>query len=293
MDIASRSDYEGAFREHDYINFIKQDKSLYRMLDVNESMSNMPAAWGVQTIAGYHAAKVRAYQDIVDITGNYHGNAIINPFMWSMLNCKYVIANGAVDSVMGRMSAVFVSQEQAQGPDGKPAKTIVWQNNAVLPRAFFVRGYEVKPAKEFLDLMRMGSFNPKDVMFFDKKPEGMLATSEDAIDSTESVNVTKYENESVEIKTSSSKARLLFMSDVWYPSWEATIDGKPLPIYKADWAFRALAVPAGQHTIVMTYKDSRFENGRMISLATNIIAILGLVIGVGTTMKRKKPSAEA
>ncbi|MBS1904083.1 MAG: YfhO family protein [Bacteroidetes bacterium] len=292
MDITNRSDYEGAFREHDYINFIKQDKSLFRILDVNDPMSNMPAAWGVQTISGYHAAKVRAFQDVIDITGNYHGQMIVNPFMWSLLNTKYVIYNGAVDSVAGRMTPAFISQEPAQGQGGQKQQTIVWQNNSVLPRAFFVRGYEVKPPKEFLDLMRLGSFNPRDVMFFDKKPEGMLQTSEDAIDSTESVQIAKYENETIEMKTSSAKNRLLFMSEVWYPAWEATVDGKPLPIYKADWAFRALAVPAGQHTITLTYHDSRFENGRMISLATNIIAILGLVIGVGTTMKRKRPQAE-
>lgn len=294
LDITTKSDYDAAFTEHDYVTYIKQDKSLYRTLNVEDPMSNMPAAWGLQTISGYHAAKVRAFQDVVDVTGNYRGQMIINPFMWSLLNTKYVIASGAVDSIQGRMTPVFVSKEQQQqGRDGKPQQTIVWKNNAVLPRAFFVRGFEVKPPTEFLPLMRDGSFNPRDVIFFDKKPEGITQTSDDPIDSSESVNVTKYENENIELKAVASKNRLLFMSDVWYPAWQATIDGKPAEIYKADWAFRAIVVPAGSHMIVMTYHDSRYENGRMISLATNIIAILGLVIGVGTTMKRKKPNTEA
>jgi uncharacterized membrane protein YfhO len=78
------------------------------------------------------------------------------------------------------------------------------------------------------------------------------------------------------------------MSDSWYPNWQAELDGKPTTMYKADWSFRAFAVPAGSHTLTLTYRDNRYETGRMISLASNLIAVLGLVIGVGTTIKRKK-----
>ncbi|HYM20494.1 MAG TPA: YfhO family protein [Candidatus Kapabacteria bacterium] len=288
LDITNKSDYDAAFNEHDYISFIKQDKSLYRVLDMNEPTSNIPVSWNLQTIAGYHAAKMREYQDVVDVTGDAQGFYIFNPFMWSLLNTKYVIANGAVDSIQGRMTPVFVSKEPAQSREGKKEQTIVWQNNAVLPRAFFVRSYEVHQPLEYLKLMRDGSFSPRDVLFFDKQPEGMPATIDSSIAPNETVEITKYENENVELKTTTNYPRLLFMSDTWYPNWQAELDGKPTTMYKADWAFRAFAVPAGTHTLKLTYHDNKYETGRMISLVTNVIAVLGLVLGIGTTMKKKK-----
>lgn len=290
MEIIAKSEYDQNLNTHDYVEFIKQDKSLFRMLDLNESTSNTPVAWGLQTIAGYSAAKMREYQDVVDVTGNEQGQVIFNPFMWSLLNTKYIIANGAVDTVPGRLAPAYISKEKIQGRDGKPVQTIVWQNTQVLPRAFFVSRYEVKQPLEILQTMRDGKFNPLDEVFFDKQPDGIGTLAATPVnDSTETVAVTKYENELIEIKTKASGDRLLFLSDTWYPDWKATIDDKAeTPVYKADYAFRAVKVPAGEHTITFRYTDSRYTTGKTISLATNILAVLCLGIGLFFEWKKRK-----
>ena len=291
LEITTRTDYDQNLKTHDYVDFIKQDKSLSRVLDLNESTSNIPVAWGLQTIAGYHAAKMRVFQDVVDVTGNKQGQVIWNPFMWNLLNTKYVIANGGVDTVQGRMVPAFISREQSQGQDGKPTQTIVWQNTQVLPRAYFVNRYDVKQPLEILHAMRDGSFNPRDVLFFDKQPEGLGTLASTPVnDSTETVTITKYENEAIEIKTKAATDRLIFMSDTWYPDWKAELDDKtPLTIYKANYAFRAMKVPAGEHTIHMLYYDDRYATGKTVSLATNILALLGLGFGLVFEFKKKKP----
>jgi Bacterial membrane protein YfhO len=276
------------------VDFIKQDKSLFRILDLGEATSNIPVAWGLQTIAGYSAAKVRAYQDVVDVTGNQEGQIIWNPFMWKLLNTKYVIASGAVDSVQGRMTPAYISKEKQQGRDGKPTQTIVWQNTQVFPRAFFVNRYEVKPALDILNAMRDGSFNPREEVFFDKQPDGIGTLAANPVnDSLETVSVMKYENELIEIKTKASGDRLLFISDTWYPDWKATIDEKTeTPIYKANYAFRAIKIPAGVHILTLRYYDSRYATGKTISLATNILAILGLGIGLFFEWKKRRKAPE-
>ncbi|MEI8134907.1 MAG: YfhO family protein [bacterium] len=296
MEVVTKSEYDQQLNTHDYVDFIRQDKSLYRILDLNESTSNVPVAWGLQSIAGYSAAKVRKYQDVVDVTGNEQGQVIFNPFMWNLLNTKYIIANGAIDSVQGRFTPVFISKEKAETRDRKPVQTVVWQNNQVLPRAFFVNRYEVKPALEILQTLRDGKINPRDEVFFDAQPEGLGTLPTTPVnDSLESAVVTSYNNESVEIKTKSNADHLLFMSDTWYPYWKATIDGKSdLPIYRANYAFRSMKIPAGDHVIKLTYLDPHYEDGRTISLATNGLAILGLCIGLFFEWKKKKtPKAEA
>ena len=214
--------------------------------------------------------------------------------MWSLLNTKYIIANGAVDTVQGRLTPAYISKEKVQGRDGKPSQTIVWQNTQVLPRAFFVNRYEVKPALEILQTMRDGKYNPRDEVFFDKQPDGIATLATTPVnDSTETVAITKYENELITIKTKSSGDRLLFLSDTWYPDWKATIDDKTdAPIYKADYAFRAVKVPAGEHTITFRYDDPKYTTGKTISLATNILAILGLGLGLFFEWKKRKKAPE-
>lgn len=291
FEVITKAEQESVFRDHDYVSFIKKDASLYRVLDLNEATSNVPASWGLQTVAGYHAAKVRRFQDVVDVTGNANGNVIFNPFMWSLLNVKYVIASGAVDSVEGRHQLAFMSQEQVQGAEGqREGKMLVWQNTAVLPRAFFVNRYEVKQSLEMLELMRDGKFDPRDVMYFDEQPSGLGTIANTAAnDSAESVIVTKYENELVEMKTKASGDRLVFFSDTWYPYWTATMDGNiPITIYRANYAFRAFKVPAGEHTIRFDYHDPKYESGRTMSMAANIVVLIALVTGIGLSYKKKQ-----
>jgi hypothetical protein len=232
---------------------------------------------------------------VVDVTGNAKGNAIFNPFMWSLLNVKYVIATGAVDSVEGRHRLAFMSQEQVQGAEGqREGKMLVWENTAVLPRAFFVNRYEVKQSLEMLELMRDGLFDPREVIYFDEEPQGLSAASTSPInDSVETVTVTKYENELIEMKTKATTDRLVFFSDTWYPYWTATMDGTTsLPMYRANYAFRAFKVPAGEHSILFEYHDPNYESGRTMSMLANIIVVVALGGGIALSFQKRKPEAQ-
>lgn len=299
MEVTTKEEYASVFSEHDYVNFIKQDKGLYRVLDMNEPTSNVTASWGLQSIAGYHAAKMRSYQDVVDVTGKANGNVIYNPFMWDLLNTKYIIANGALSEDQARFTPVFQSKEPpAAAQQGQqPQATLVWQNPQALPRAFFVAGYEVRDSLETLNAMRDGTFDPRDVVYLTSQPSDLGQIARTPVDTlAERVEITNYQNELVEMKATATTDRLLFMSDTWYPNWTATIDGKQTPIYKANYAFRAVKVPAGTHTLKFEYHDPRYETGKTLSLLSNILAIIGLAIGIaGATVfpkRSKNPKVE-
>ncbi len=298
MEIITKDQYQSSFASHDYIDFIKQDKSLYRVTDLTEqNPSNVLVSYGIQSAGGYHAAKMRAFQDVVDITGNENGNGIFNPFMFDLLNTKYIIANGGLSNDQTRFLGAFQSKEPApQGQDGKPGiPAIVWQNPHVLPRAFLSYRYDVKPKLDILHAMNAGSFNPRDVVYFDEAPKGMPALEQQPIDSAESATITQYKNENVSMQTKTKGNRLLFMSDTWYPDWTATIDGKPTPIYRADYAFRAIVVPAGAHEIHFSFRDANYQTGRSISLGMNCLALIGFGLGIasfGMAKRKRKPEVE-
>jgi hypothetical protein len=299
MEIITRDQYESNFQQHDYIQFIKQDKSLYRVTDLTEqNPSNVLVSFGMQTAGGYHAAKMREFQDVVDITGNENGNGIFNPFMYNLLNTKYILANGALTEDRSRFVPVFQSREPApadqSGKAGQP--TIVWENPQVLPRVFLAQRYEVKPKLDILHAMHDGSFNPRDVVYLEDQPKNAPALYAQTIDTmNEAVTMESYKNEEVDFRTHTSGPRLVFMSDAWYPDWTATVDGKETPIYRADYSFRAIVVPQGGHEVKFTYNDPHYVTGRSISLTTNILALIGLAIGFSSlyyVRKRKLPEVE-
>lgn len=299
MEVTTRDQYSNVFANHDYVDFIKQDKGVYRILDLNEPTSNVTASWGMQSIAGYHAAKMRSYQDVVDVTGKANGNVIYNPFMWNLLNAKYIIADGGISEDQTRFNPVFQSREAAkQSQQGQPGQsTIVWENPQTLPRAFFVRSHKVQDSLQTLYAMRDGTFDPRDVVFLTTEAADFASVSQNPIDSVnERVEVVKYANENVEYKTTASAERILFISDTWYPDWTAMVDGKEVPIHKANYAFRAIKVPAGTHTVKFTYDDPRYDTGKSLSLTANILALLGIALGIaGATVfpkKHKHPKVE-
>ncbi len=140
MEIVSKDDYQSQLETHDYIQFIQQDHSLFRVEDMNETQpSNKLASYGLSTPAGYHAAKMREFQDVVDETGHEQGNGIFNPFIWNLLNTKYIIANGAVSNDRSRFIPAFVSKEpphEVEGSKDEVPTIVLAESRCLAARVF-------------------------------------------------------------------------------------------------------------------------------------------------------------
>ena len=120
-----------------------------------------------------------------------------------------------------------------------------------------------------------------------------LATT--PIDTAAETMTMDYKDQDITLHTKTSGNRLIFMSDAWYPDWTATVDGKPTPIYRADYAFRAFVAPTGTHEIKLTYHDAKYAFGRTISLTTNALALIAFGIGITSftyTKLKKRPEVE-
>ncbi|MBN1936405.1 MAG: YfhO family protein [Anaerolineae bacterium] len=143
-----------------------------------------------------------------------------------------------------------------------------------LPRAYLTGAYQVIDDKQTL-LEQLG--NPK-------TPSRRLVLLETtpSIPSDDQVppgnaQIVVYQANRVEVKTAAQSAQLLVLSDTLYPGWKAFVDGREMPIYRANYAFRAVAVPSGEHTVSFTYQPSLFYVGAWISLSS--VGILVIVAG--------------
>ncbi len=97
------------------------------------------------------------------------------------------------------------------------------------------------------------------------------------------ITLQQYEPNKITIKTINDGNRLLFLSDTYYPGWKAIVDGKETKIYRADYTFRAIYVPKGQHIIHFIYQPFSFQLGATMST----ISILIIFCGIGILLRKK------
>ncbi|MBL7063242.1 MAG: YfhO family protein [Anaerolineae bacterium] len=102
----------------------------------------------------------------------------------------------------------------------------------------------------------------------------------------ECVSVTHYAPEHVEIEVDAEAPGYLVLTDSWYPGWEATVDGEPVPIYQADLLFRAVAVDAGRHRVVFVFRPVSLLIGAGVSLA----GLVALVIVAALAVSKSTPT---
>ena len=129
----------------------------------------------------------------------------------------------------------------------------VYENKTALPRIFLVGDYQVEKDKQKI----------ADLIFDPKFPlEKKLILEEELANNfvldfqtVWEIKLVDYQPNKIEIKTSSTGNQLLFLSDNFYPNWQAEIDGQKAKIYRANYSFRAVAVPKGEHQLVFSYKQ--------------------------------------
>lgn len=154
------------------------------------------------------------------------------------------------------------------------------QNPNVYPRAFLVGNFEVSTSDE--DIIKKMFSNETDL----RKEVILEKTINLPLDkATGDASIEDYAPNSVRIKTASQGNNLLFLSDNFYPGWHAYVDGTKSEIYRADYTFRAVYVPKGEHEVVFKYEPNSVRTGIILS-TLSLCAYLGLV--GGSTAKRKK-----
>ncbi len=249
-------------------DYIKKDKSLYRIFDFVAQQQNIPAYFLVQNVNGYHSAKMRVIQDIMDVANQQNAlrstNYIVNPLLWNIMNVKYII------------------QPSQQG-------LTIDTNHTVLPRAFFVDSAVTERPLDILYHLRDQDFNPQKTAYL----ESSLPVKIDPVMPGATAEVKEYKNEKITIDVNATGNNLLFIGEVYYPpAWKAYIDGKETTIYKTNYAFRSIVVPQGKHLVTMEYRSEKFETGRSMSTIANIATTLALVLGVVLVVVRSRKTKQ-
>jgi hypothetical protein len=149
-----------------------------------------------------------------------------------------------------------------------------------VPRAYVVNNTMVeKDSKQVLRLLSSAGFDPTREVVLDSEipmpPARQLrATAE----------IVRYENEIVTIVTSTNNEGILVLADSYYPGWKAFVDGQEVMIRRANLFFRAVPLPAGNHTVEFRYEPRSFTIGLAVSSVT-LVSLAMLITFVASTHK--------
>lgn len=244
---------------------ILQDKSYYRVLNLSTGGSPFnettnATSYYHHSIGGYHAAKLHRYQDLIDRQLNaeiQHLADAINNAEGDMTR----VPGDSVAAVLNMLNTKYIMF-------GKQANQVI-ENPYANGNGWFVRQLNfVKNADA--EMAALGKLDTKHVAVADEKFRSTLEGT--ALDSG-SVSLQQYAPNDLKYTVESAKGGLVVFSEIYYPGWTVTIDGKPAELGRVNYVLRALKVPAGKHEVQMTFRPASITT-------TNTIAYVALLLVV-------------
>jgi len=193
-----------------------------------------------------------------------------------------------IDERTGTFESLVISD---QGPyrlvDSGDVK--IYENLDVLPRAFVVHSAVAADDEAALAMMRDASFDPATQVVLATGSTDKLHTGK-PVQRGDSVRIVRDTPELVELAVDAAAPGYLVLTDAWYPGWQATIDGRSVPIDRADILFRALPLAEGSHRVRFVFRPASFRMGVAISLVA-LLAVALAAAGASLQAMRRLASA--
>jgi len=225
----------------------------YRIMTTTRQIlsPNIATMYHLQSVDGYDPLYLMRFGEMM--AASERGKADIStPFGFN----RIVVSNKMNSPIIDLLGVKYVlSLTERSDPKlvkvFEEGETKIYENKNVFPRSFFVSEVvKANTPQQAISLM----FDPKTDLHKTAVVEDSDTFSQSY--SIGSVSINKYSPNTVSISTENPKEGFLILTDTFYPSWEAFIDSKPVTIYRTDYNFRGVVVPAGTHTV--EFKDGLF-----------------------------------
>ncbi len=225
-------------------------------------------------------------------------------FLNRLMGVRFVLLTEPVQNDL-LTKAFQVNFQNGQDP------VYVYEFTDYFPRVFMVPKAEKAAPADIKARLLKGDFDPKNEIFVDDEDKslplsvfdgvlgwldslsGRSAAEVKSVDHTTwkaqggyaaTALFTKYTDQKIDVSTQASGNGYLFLSDTYYPGWKAYVDGRETKILRADYAFRAVPVPEGKHSVVFTYDPDSFYFGVRISIFA-LAGVAGAILVI--TLKAK------
>jgi hypothetical protein len=233
--------------------------------------------YGVEDINGFNSLQPRRHMDLLfspefeDISygllpwkrpGDFKQNVL------NLMNVKYLLAPRGTEGVVPSSLPKRYEDEHVT----------VFENPDRYPRVFFVDKVIAEPdPKKILSKVAAQDFDPRRVAWVETSSE------EPSVPPVENqagdvASIVERGPDRMKIRTSSSSTRFLFLSEMYFPGWQALIDGAETRIHRTDYLFKGLVVPAGAHEVSFRYRPRSVAFGLAISMLSAVVAVASLLL---------------
>ena len=260
---------------------IMQDKAPdYRVLNLaSNTFNENETSYYHKSIGGYHAAKLRRYQEMID---QYIGKEM-RDMQGAIVNAQGDMTRVAGDSIYPVLNMLNTKYVILPLQGGQTAPLL---NPYAFGNAWFVdRISYVDNANAEIDAV--GKLNLRHEAVADSKFKDALGEPV-AQQSNAVVTLKKYEPNELTYTVESQKGGIVVFSEVYYPGWTATVDGTDTPVGRVNYILRAINVKPGKHTVVLTFKPASVKNTETAAYVAYLLLVLAIAAGVFFEMKRRK-----
>ncbi len=247
-----------------YFDMLPYEEQILKDKDPNFRVMNLTTntfndartSYYLKSVGGYHASKLRRYQDLIDAHISKGNMSVYN-----MLNTKYFIQ------------------------DTKDGATPML-NPEAMGNCWFADSLVVANSpKEESDALN--SINIKNTIVTDAKFGNLIDNFNTTHDSTAFIKLTKYSPDVLEYSSSTSTDKTAVFSEIYYPyGWNAYIDGQKAEIFRVNYVLRALNIPEGSHQIRFEFRPTQIYKGDKISVAFAIAMLTFVAFSIGWGIRK-------
>lgn len=259
---------------------ILEDKTLdYRVLNfATNTFNENETSFYHKSIGGYHAAKLRRYQDLIE--------RYIAPEMEKAMPAV-AEAQGDMTQVKGDSIFPIINMLNAryfifplQG-----GQTVPLQNTQAMGNAWMVDSLVyVKNANEEMDAL--GTIDLHHVAVADNRFKETLGEAVKQ-DSTSTVTLSSYEPNDLKYEVKTGKGGIVVFSEIYYPGWKAEVDGKPVEVARVNYVLRAIRVEPGTHQVRLSFFPESVNRTETVAYIAMALFLLALLAGLFFAFKKK------
>lgn len=247
--------------------FLAKDEEIFRIYPLGSDFGKNQWGYYNQTIGGYHGAKLKRYQEILENCLNYEFQNRV-PINWNivnMLNAKYIIFPDNLP--LENLEYAFYDRK---------LKQTIFKNKHYLPRAWFVKNVEVIETKEAIwQRLNQQEFHPAEAAIVEQEIPAVFSPGK------ASAELKTFDLHYLRFAVKTDTTAFLTISEIYYPAgWKAFIDGQETKIYPTNYILRGVIVPSGEHLLELKFAPPTYVLSLKLSLAGLVITTLLLIIGL-------------
>jgi hypothetical protein len=237
---------------------------------------------GIRSVTGYHGNELGRYQRLMNAQLAGNAPAVISPMFWRQENARYLYTNALLPDTQFKLLV---------GPVKNSAGSTVYLYRLPgdNPYAWVAAGLTKAPDSDVLPAVLDPRFDPHRLaVLSDTNPLQVpqITALPAPVAITTSTSNFAPGHATVALSAPSPQGAALVVSENYFPGWHALVDGKPQPVFRADYNLIGVPLPTGARTVELTFHDAAVDTGKGVTLFALLLAVAALAGGILTDRRR-------